>query len=218
MVDYPDGSRSSIDSDGLLLRNAIGIPTRYNMYGTLNAGSTVNLDYGIWDNQNIYYVERILTMFKTSPVNTVDVTIKGINFGRHYCIGGLSFIPPQKAPLYLVNGDHVLLTMTNNEASSIDYDAIYQFVRFLKPSGFGVRPVAGFTPSATTGTTSTVFTFTNTSKFSPTSYDWDFGDGSAHSTYTSPTHQYSATGTYYVILTAYNAYGFDKWSWTVIIS
>jgi len=44
--------------------------------------------------------------------------------------------------------------------------------------------------------------FTNTSIFSdPVSYHWDFGDG-ASSTAVSPTHMYTATGDYTVVLTA----------------
>jgi gliding motility-associated-like protein len=48
-------------------------------------------------------------------------------------------------------------------------------------------------------------TFTNTSQ-NTTSYYWNFGDGSS-STDGAPTHEYANTGTYQVVLTAFNSYG-----------
>ena len=59
-------------------------------------------------------------------------------------------------------------------------------------------PTASFTKSCSGFTC----TFTNTST-NATSYDWDFGDGSAHSTAVSPTHTYpSRRGNYTVTLVA----------------
>ncbi|PLW93298.1 MAG: hypothetical protein C0592_06465, partial [Marinilabiliales bacterium] len=48
-----------------------------------------------------------------------------------------------------------------------------------------------------------VVDFTNTST-NATSYDWNFGDGSAHSNLVDPSHTYPTSNTYNVILTAYN--------------
>ncbi len=60
----------------------------------------------------------------------------------------------------------------------------------------------GLSASATVSSVDTVATFTNTS-VGATTYAWDFGDGNT-STTTSPVHEYSATGTYTVTLTATN--------------
>jgi predicted extracellular nuclease/methionine-rich copper-binding protein CopC len=50
--------------------------------------------------------------------------------------------------------------------------------------------------------------FTNTTvSFGPTSYAWNFGDGSPVVTEENPTHLYGAAGSYTVILTATNAFG-----------
>ena len=51
--------------------------------------------------------------------------------------------------------------------------------------------------------------FTDTSTGSPTSWDWDFGDGSPHSTEQNPLHVYATRGPYTVVLTATNAGGSD---------
>jgi PKD repeat protein len=50
--------------------------------------------------------------------------------------------------------------------------------------------------------------FTNTSS-GETSRDWDFGDGSSHSTSENPVHDYSIAGSYYVTLVSTNATGSD---------
>ncbi|MFT6166729.1 MAG: gliding motility-associated-like protein [Vicingaceae bacterium] len=58
----------------------------------------------------------------------------------------------------------------------------------------------------------TPITFTNLTTIAggPLTYSWDFGDGSAASTQTSPTHSYAAAGTYNVILTATSGQGCDS--------
>jgi PKD repeat protein len=68
-------------------------------------------------------------------------------------------------------------------------------------------PVASFTVNKTSGLAPLCVQFTDTSSNTPTSWDWDFGDGSAHSTEQSPVHTYNALGTYTVSLTATNAGG-----------
>jgi subtilisin family serine protease len=68
------------------------------------------------------------------------------------------------------------------------------------PSG---APTASFTHSCSGFTC----TFTNTST-NATSYDWDFGDGSPHSSAVNPTHTYAAgRATYTVTLVASNSSG-----------
>ena len=61
-------------------------------------------------------------------------------------------------------------------------------------------PVANFTASATSGVAPLALNFTNTSTGSVTSYAWSFGDGTS-STSQSPSHVYSAAGSYTVSLT-----------------
>lgn len=67
-------------------------------------------------------------------------------------------------------------------------------------------PTASFTASPTSGDAPLTVQFTDTSTQSPTSWSWDFGDGSV-STEQDPTTTYSAAGTYTVTMTASNAAG-----------
>jgi PKD repeat protein len=102
----------------------------------------------------------------------------------------------------------VTLTASNPAGNDIEVRTGYITV--------GAAPTANFT-SAVNGATAT---FTNTSINPPGSgtpvYQWDFGDGNS-STQTSPTHTYSAGGTYNVVLTITNLCGSNSKTSQVVI-
>jgi len=71
-------------------------------------------------------------------------------------------------------------------------------------------PVANFTANMTSGDAPLAVQFTDASTGSPTAWAWDFGnDGTIDSTEQSPTHTYTAAGTYTVNLTVTNDAGSD---------
>lgn len=69
-----------------------------------------------------------------------------------------------------------------------------------------VYPEVSFTVSPTSGMKPLIARFTDTTKNSPTSWQWTFGDGFS-STEQNPTHTYEDAGTYTVTLTATNTQG-----------
>jgi PKD repeat protein len=77
-----------------------------------------------------------------------------------------------------------------------------------------IAPVADFTSEDFGGGT---ISFTDNSSNIPTSWFWDFGDGST-STAQNPEHTYSAPGDYTVCLTASNSAGSDMTCMTVSVS
>jgi PKD repeat protein len=68
------------------------------------------------------------------------------------------------------------------------------------------KSVASFSASPTSGDSPLKVAFTDKSTGSPTSWNWNFGDGTS-STLQNPVHIYSKTGTYTVTLTASNGAG-----------
>ncbi len=95
----------------------------------------------------------------------------------------------------------VKLTATNNFGSNTKTQN-----GLIVVNGSGSAPVAGFTATPTTGTAPLTVNFTDQSSNTPTSWQWNFGDGGS-STEQNPVHIYQNTGNYTVKLTAKNQYG-----------
>lgn len=74
-------------------------------------------------------------------------------------------------------------------------------------NGTATMPVADFTGTPLSVTVGNAVAFTDASTNTPTSWDWDFGDGTAHGTTQNPAHTYINPGVYTVALIATNAAG-----------
>jgi PKD repeat protein/Cu/Ag efflux protein CusF len=70
-----------------------------------------------------------------------------------------------------------------------------------------VVPTANFTFTPTNGNIPLTVAFTGTSTGYPTTYQWNFGDGTANDTTVSPTHIYNKCGVFTVVLTVSNTAG-----------
>jgi len=77
-------------------------------------------------------------------------------------------------------------------------------------------PIAVFSASPTSGNAPMKVNFTDKSTGSPTSWNWNFGDG-ANSTQQNPEHTYSTEGNYTVNLTVSKANGMDTKSSEIIV-
>ncbi|WP_321431228.1 PKD domain-containing protein [uncultured Methanolobus sp.] len=93
---------------------------------------------------------------------------------------------------------NVSLNATNIAGSDITTKTAYISVY--------ITPVANFTASVTSGTAPLSVSFTDLSNNTPTSWLWNFGDGS-NSTSQNPTHSYTAAGSYNITMNVTNAAG-----------
>ncbi len=99
----------------------------------------------------------------------------------------------------------VTLTATNSAGSSTVTKKNY-----IKLTGSTTqKPVAAFSASPTSGTKPLVVTFTDKSTNNPTSWKWNFGDGTTSTTH-NPIHTYIKAGSHTVTLTATNSAGSNK--------
>ncbi|MDD1716532.1 MAG: PKD domain-containing protein [Methanolinea sp.] len=92
----------------------------------------------------------------------------------------------------------VTLTVTNSYGSGQKAEQDY--------IATGSIPVANFVATPSVGTSPLAVQFSDLSSGSPSSWEWDFGDGQASAT-RNPIHTYTASGSYTVTLTVHNAFG-----------
>lgn len=97
----------------------------------------------------------------------------------------------------------VTLTVSNEHGSDTEIKEDYIIV-----VSEGAAPIADFEASPTSIPEGGTIDFTDLSTNNPTSWSWDFGDGS-NSTEQNPTHSYSVVGKFTVTLTVTNAHGSD---------
>ena len=103
---------------------------------------------------------------------------------------------------YTTEGKYsVNMTVTN--AGGSDYELKSDYITVLGP------PVANFTANVTSGTVPLSVQFNDNSTGEPTSWYWEFGDGS-NSTSQNPVHIYTEKGNYNVTLNVTNDVGNDS--------
>jgi PKD repeat protein len=111
-----------------------------------------------------------------------------------------------KNPLYIYRtaGTYtVILTVTSRDGS--DSETRHNYITVKNPIH---PPIAHFSQNKYVGRAPLLVKFTDRSLFNPTSYSWNFGDGSA-SEEENPTHTYTRTGLYMVRLKVSNEGGSD---------
>lgn len=84
--------------------------------------------------------------------------------------------------------------------------------------GSSEKPVAGFDATPVSGIAPLTVSFTDTSTGDPSSWSWDFGDGSSGSSAKSPSHTFQKEGSYIVTLTVSNDAGSNKVSHIIIVN
>ena len=120
---------------------------------------------------------------------------------------GTVFIPGTavlSTPLRLRVSADQNLNPVPTPCSNLQYGQAEDYAIYVKPNTNS--PVANFAADETLSCSGTI-NFTDQSQNVPTSWIWNFGDGSTPLTTSSPIHTYTANGTYSVSLKATNANG-----------
>ncbi|WP_231593713.1 PKD domain-containing protein [Methanosarcina siciliae] len=108
---------------------------------------------------------------------------------------------------YSAAGNYTV-NLTASNAGGSDDELKTDYITVLEASTPEPEPVAAFTADVTNGDAPITVNFTDQSTGSPTSWSWDFGDGT-NSTEQNPVHTYASAGSYTVNLTVENAAGTD---------
>ncbi|MDQ1255216.1 MAG: hypothetical protein QG646_4495, partial [Euryarchaeota archaeon] len=144
-------------------------------------------------------------------VQFVDTSKNATSWSWNF--GDNSAISPQQNPVHTFTEAGVYtvtLTASNINGTS---STSTQIVVSPKP----VIPIASFDASTTSGTTTNPIAFTDASKNIPTSWSWNFGDGTTATTQ-NVSHRFTKAGKYTVSLTVKNVAGSAKATKTVTIS
>ena len=194
-------------------------PCVYNMptngSQTLNTCTGILFDSGGPDN----YASNTNVTTVISPVGatSIDMTFTSFDFETGYDYLKIYDGSSAAAPLIgaydgtnLPNGGTVTAnsgSMTLVQTSDV---AVEQsgFVASWQCVFSAVPPISSFEASDTNSCSGEIL-FTDLSQNGPTSWSWDFGDGST-SIIKNPTHTYNSNGTYTVSLIATNSYGFNQ--------
>ena len=104
---------------------------------------------------------------------------------------------------YSAAGRYTIKLTATNAAGSNTLTKYY----YLTVTGTALQtPIASFNSNITSGNAPLNVLFTDTSTGTPTTWSWNFGDGT-NSAVQNPTHTYSTAGNYTVVLTVTNAAG-----------
>ncbi|HNQ28784.1 MAG TPA: PKD domain-containing protein [Methanolinea sp.] len=131
-----------------------------------------------------------------TTTGTFSVTLKVLNYGGSSSRSAFVFVRTM-TPVYK--------PITPNPSQTVTASPTVT-PKDVSPPRPGMTPIAFFAVSKSIGFAPMTVQFTDMSFNSPTSWDWDFGDGGT-SNIKNPTHTYTAAGTYTAILTVENTAG-----------
>ena len=186
-----------------LVGNQIFVSDGYDYYGSVSTAWGVR----VYDLGGGAIPAPVASFTATPTTGTVPLTVSFTDTSSHtpttwsWNFGdGTSSTLQHPTHIYATPGNYdVRLTATNAAGSNVS--------PLTTISVTNAAPVASFTKTGSSGTAPLSVGFTDTSTNAPTSWSWNFGDGSPVSTARNPTHIFTATGTFNVTHTATNAAG-----------
>lgn len=183
-ISYTPGNVSVFENDASILAP---------QSQTLPAGSNYGIHIGVNSAYNMA-MGTYLNWFRIRQYTPIE---PAVTFAGYQTINGVN---------YTVLNVTSSATLTNYETNLSNLvGATSQTDSFDVETGL-VPPATSFTSNVTNIGIFGIAKFTDTSSNNPTSWLWDFGDGT-NSTTQNPVHKYQTAGTFDVTLTATNAYG-----------
>ena len=209
MQDYPDFAYGVMPGPTSDISPGYGVLWNYYNTSAVAAGSTWTININPVDDDYLYKIDGIFICTSSDVNVSALVVLDDRPIYRGYAKYGLTFHTYNNPMIEIGYNDKLKIEIKNEDTSSrYLYIAIYGVKRHL-PSGVARVPVPKFSGTPLSGPAPLTVQFTDASYRFPTLWDWDFGDGSAHSSAQHPSHQYTAMGSYKVKLVVSNSAGFD---------
>lgn len=209
MQDYPDFAYGVMPGPTSDIAPGYGVLWNYYNTAAVAAGSTWTININPVDDDYLYKIDGIFICTSSNVNVSALVVLDDRPIYRGYAKYGLTFHTYNNPMIEIGYNDKLKIEIKNEDTSSrYLYIAIYGVKRHL-PGGVTRVPVPNFSGTPLSGSAPLTVQFTDASYRFPTSWDWDFGDGSARSSAQHPSHQYTAAGSYKVKLVVSNSAGFD---------
>ena len=199
LIGWQTGDAYYIRNDGILLStNPDLTPTSVDVPSSIIAGIPCTVSAVISNNGKLDVGAFVATL-------SVDGVVVDTQSVTGPAVGSTSTVTFNWNPD--TSGNHSLMVTADSIGGITESDETNNTI--TEDANVKAPPVAEFTVNNTNVTILDSVQFTDLSNNSPTSWQWDFGDGST-SIEQNPTHTYSAPGKYTVKLTVTNSIGSDE--------
>jgi len=210
MGDYPDYFTRNVPGQTTHLTPTFQVAWTFTEEQTLVSGTPKTYSCVIPDDGYVYTIDYIYgIIIDSTDWLFLSYYLNDDPLGNDAKEGSV-YLPAHDSPANVgVYGDTIEIDLTQFSGSNKTGRVLIVGTKFAMPAGGFKQPAAAFTGVPTSGATPLTVQFTDNSRYNPTSWDWDFGDQSAHVYTQSPSHQYACGGTYSPKLKATNAVGSD---------
>ena len=214
----------TVTADSSLTDLSVGYqPTQYIVLTSANALTPANSDYGLTNLNSTKLSSDLPYSDAASGVKTFAFNTDGITYLSGVSTAILAFRAKKDfdndssnisgRQYFAFSGTGINLQIVTTIPGPPDAPSLLT----ASCSVYSQGPQTNFSASVSSGTTPLTVNFTDLSQGTPTSWAWDFGDGST-STSQNPSHTFTEAGIYVVKLTATNALGATDFAMTIIVS
>jgi len=182
------------------------------------AGANATYTLTFVDTTHIYFINMISITPQAYKEMNALISINDDPYVGAGGIGWLNIPLSQNPSIQLISGDHVDVLVTNLDAAQQTFLVKINGTKVKRSDTYGHAPGCIWSTVADVGAAPFEIEGTDGSTFTPTAWDWDFGDGSPHQ-YTAHVHHiFTTPGTYWVVLKVTNAYGWDTFAWPFTVT
>lgn len=174
------------------------------------ATGTYSLTFGNVD--WIYFADMISITPHAFKEFAAIIFINGHSYVSASSQGWINIPLRQNPSIQFINGDILRIDVINLAPDAYNFNIKINGTKIQRPANFGHAPGAYFTAAPVITDIITPVVFADGTDSAPTSWDWDFADGSPHSILQNPTHYFTTPGHFAPKLKATNLYGWDSYS------
>ena len=209
ITDNPSGWSRSLPGHSIEYTPGFIAPWHYYKVQSINAGLSYDYNLTFLDSEHIYFIDSILVSPQAYSAVLASFLIGSTVYAKVAGTGYAEILVRHNPAIFFIAGDAVTARATNLGSSTRTFYISFTGTRLPRPANFGRAPTAWASFSSHAINAGQSIVATDASVYSPTSWVWEWGDGTADSTTRNPSHTYNTKGSYYPRLKAINQYGFD---------